>query len=171
MRTRAPGFAVKSFALAPSVKGLKCRLLTSLATRTDDQLTRETIARPAYRLVERRGEQRAVGGGSTSRGQPRGDTKGTKCTVLVQKAHNTRKAMLRTVHANQGNPFLAERGDTTRVAPPIKKCHVADFLHKSTTGSISTCVFFLYDLPSLCHNVSYTFDPKMHHLAMDSYVL
>ena len=79
--------------------------------------------------------------------------------------------MLRTVHANQGNPFLAERGDTTRVAPPIKKCHVADFLHKSTTGSISTCVFFLYDLPSLCHNVSYTFDPKMHHLAMDSYVL
>ena len=37
----------------------------------------------------------------------------------------------------------------TGVAPPIKKCHFADFLHKSTTGSTSTCVFFLYDIPSL----------------------
>ena len=51
---------------------------------------------------------------------------------------------------------------------PQKKCHFADFLHKSTTGSTSTCVFFLYDIPSLCHNFSYTFDPKMHHPAMDS---
>ena len=30
-----------------------------------------------------------------------------------------------------------------------KKSHFADFLHKSTTGSTSTCVFFLYDIPSL----------------------
>ena len=51
---------------------------------------------------------------------------------------------------------------------PQKKCHFADFLHKSTTGSTSTCGFFLYDNPSLCHYFSYTFDPKMHHQAMDS---
>ena len=43
---------------------------------------------------------------------------------------------------------------------PQKKCHFAVFLHKSTTGSTSTCVFFLYDIPSLCRNFSYTFDPK-----------
>ena len=50
-------------------------------------------------------------------------------------------------------------------SPPTKKSHFADFLHKSTTGSTSTCVFFLYDIASLCHNLSYTFDPKMHHPA------
>ena len=42
------------------------------------------------------------------------------------------------------------------------------FLHKYTTGSTSTCVFVSYDIPSLCHNFSYTFDPKIHHQAMDS---
>ena len=26
-------------------------------------------------------------------------------------------------------------------------------------------------IPSLCHNLSYTFDPKMHNPAMDSWVL
>ena len=31
----------------------------------------------------------------------------------------------------------------TGVAPPIKKCHFADFLHKSTTGSTSTCIFLV----------------------------
>ena len=56
----------------------------------------------------------------------------------------------------------------TCVAPRTKKCHFADFLHKSTTGSTCTCAFFLYDIPSLCHNFSHTFDPKMHHPAMDS---
>ena len=40
-------------------------------------------------------------------------------------------------------------------APPQKKCHFVVFLHKSTTGSTSTCVFFLY-IPSLYHNFSYT---------------
>ena len=49
-----------------------------------------------------------------------------------------------------------------------KKCHFAVFLHKSTTGSTSTRVFVLYDISSLCHNFSRTFDPKMHHPAMNS---
>ena len=35
----------------------------------------------------------------------------------------------------------------TCVAPRTKKCHFADFLHKSTTGSTSTGAFFLYDIP------------------------
>ena len=56
----------------------------------------------------------------------------------------------------------------TCVAPPTKKCHFTDFLHKSTTGSTSICVFFLYDNPSLCHNFDYTFGPKMRYPAMDS---
>ena len=51
---------------------------------------------------------------------------------------------------------------------PQKKSHFAEILHKSTIGSTSTCLFFLYDIPSLCHNLSYTFDPKIHHPAMDS---
>ena len=33
---------------------------------------------------------------------------------------------------------------------------------------LPTGVFFLYDIPSFCHNFSHTFDPKMHHPAMDS---
>ena len=41
-----------------------------------------------------------------------------------------------------------------------KKSHFADFFHKSTTGSTSTYIFFLCDIPLLCHNSSYTFDPK-----------
>ena len=55
--------------------------------------------------------------------------------------------------------------------PHEKNCHFTDFLHKSTTGSTSTCVFFLSDIPSLRNNFSYTPDPKIHHPAMDSYVL
>ena len=51
---------------------------------------------------------------------------------------------------------------------PQKKSNFAVFLHNSTTGSTATCVFLLRDIPSLCHNFSYTFDPKMHHPAMDS---
>ena len=32
-------------------------------------------------------------------------------------------------------------------------------------------VFFLYDIPSFCHNSSHTCDPKMHHPAKDPLVL
>ena len=53
-------------------------------------------------------------------------------------------------------------------APSTKKMSSRRFFHKSTTGSTSTCVFFVCDIPSLCDNFSYTFDPKMHHPAMDS---
>ena len=71
-----------------------------------------------------------------------------------------------------GLASLLDRSGSNSETPvlhrPQKKCHFADFLHKSTTGSTSTCVFFLYDNPSLCHYFSYTFDPKMHHPAMDS---
>ena len=35
----------------------------------------------------------------------------------------------------------------------------------------STCVFFLNDIPSFCHNSSHTSDSKMNHPAMDSLVL
>ena len=56
----------------------------------------------------------------------------------------------------------------TCVAPPTKKMSFRHFfLHKSMTGSTSTCLFFFCDIPSLCH-FSYTFDAKMHHPAMDS---
>ena len=51
---------------------------------------------------------------------------------------------------------------------PFKK---ADSWNKPTTGSTSTSVLFLDDIPSLCHNFSHTFDPKMHHPAMDAQVL
>ena len=47
----------------------------------------------------------------------------------------------------------------------------ADSLHKSTTGSTSTCVFFLHDIPLFCHNSSHTSEPKTHHPATDSLVV
>ena len=43
------------------------------------------------------------------------------------------------------------------------------FLHTSTSGSTSTCLFFLYNISPLYHNFSYTFDPKMHHYHNFSY--
>ena len=54
---------------------------------------------------------------------------------------------------------------------PQNKCYFAVVLHKSTTESTSTCVYCLYDIPSLFNNSSHTSDPKMHHPAMDPLVL
>ena len=55
------------------------------------------------------------------------------------------------------------------VASPTKKNVISPiFCTNLRLESTSTCVFFLYKLPSLCHNFSNTFDPKMHHPAMDS---
>ena len=50
--------------------------------------------------------------------------------------------------------------DLTPVLHRPQKMAIRRFLHKSTTGSTSTCVFFWYDLSSFCHNSSHTFDPK-----------
>ena len=75
---------------------------------------------------------------------------------------------------------LSQASEASLVSPPPphlcctaheKKKKIADSLHKSSTGSTSTCVFFLRDIPSFYHNSSHTSDPKMHHPAMDSLVL
>ena len=59
----------------------------------------------------------------------------------------------------------------TPVPPPTKYIFFADSSNNPPTGSTSTCVFFLYDIPSFCHNCSHTADPDMHHPAMDSKVV
>ena len=75
---------------------------------------------------------------------------------------------------------VSQASEASQVTPPPrppvlhrsrKKKKIADSLHKSSTGSTSTCVFFLRDIPSFYHNSSHTSDPKMHHPAMDSLVL
>ena len=63
-------------------------------------------------------------------------------------------------------------GDNAHHAPvmhrPQKKCHFADFWHKIYDWKHLYLCIFLYDIPSLCPNFSHTFDPKMHHPAMES---
>ena len=85
----------------------------------------------------------------------------------VGKQKNKKTPIRRVYGQISTTSSQSPRRHVTCVAPPTKKCHFADFLHKSTTGSTCTCVFFLY-VPSLCRNFSYTFGPKMHNLAMDS---
>ena len=44
---------------------------------------------------------------------------------------------------------------------PQEKKKEADSWNKSTTGSTSTSVFFLYDIPYFCHDSSLTAYPKV----------
>ena len=60
-------------------------------------------------------------------------------------------------------------GDTC-VAPPTNKNVISPIFCTNLRLEAPLPVLFLY-IRSLCHNFSYTFDPKMHHTAMDSYVL
>ena len=55
--------------------------------------------------------------------------------------------------------------------PQTKRKFCRRYFAQIYDWSTSTCVFFLYDIPSFCHNSSHISDPKMHHPAMDSLVL
>ena len=55
------------------------------------------------------------------------------------------------------------------MAPPTKKVSFHRYFAQIYDWKLLyLCIFLLYDIPSLCHNFSYAFDPKMHHAAMDS---
>ena len=55
----------------------------------------------------------------------------------------------------------------TCVAPPTQKMSFRRFFAQIYDWKHLYLCIFLYDIPSLCHNFSYTFDPKMHLPAMN----
>ena len=75
------------------------------------------------------------------------------------------------VRENYRGMYLRWYDYSTCVATPTKKKKEADSVHKSTTGSTSTSVFLMYDVPYFRLNPSLTSNPKVHHPAIESLVL